>query len=178
MRSKVPRSALESGNALREARRWRFFDRLYNYTDCCSRPGKWLHSIMDRSYGYKYYSIPLLQAFVASASILSVATTPFTLSSSIASTTASATRSAFSGFSTAAPTSGVSLPPNIELTIFPAAPNAAIGIVNALEESYKNPGLIKILLILGKVDAMVDSASRFVDIYLDGSMGVPAAADM
>ena len=32
--------------------------------------------------------------------------------------------------------------------------------------------------ILGKEDAIVDSASRFVVIYLFGNIGAPAAADM
>lgn len=37
---------------------------------------------------------------------------------------------------------------------------------------------MKTLRSLGSEDAMVDSASRFVVMYLFGSMGAPAAADM
>lgn len=81
------------------------------------------------------HSISLLQAFVASASISDVATTPLTLLSSIASTTASATKSGFNGFSTAAPASHVNLPPNIEFAILPALPASAMGRVNKREES-------------------------------------------
>ena len=37
---------------------------------------------------------------------------------------------------------------------------------------------MKMLRSLGKDEAMVDSASRFVSMYLLGRIGVPAAADM
>ena len=124
------------------------------------------------------YSIPLRQALLASASISVVPTTPFTLSSPIASITASATRSAFNGFSTAAPASHVKRPPIIEFTILPALPKNAIGKVNVLEESYRNPGRRKMLRSFGREDAIVDSASLLVVIYRLGRIGVPAAAEM
>ncbi|KAL9033179.1 MAG: hypothetical protein Q9180_006088, partial [Flavoplaca navasiana] len=91
-----------------------------------------------------------------------VPTTPLTPSSAIASTTASATRSAFNGFSTAAPARAVNRPPTMEFTMLPAAPANAIGRVNDLDESYKKPGRMKILRNFGNDDEMVDSASRLV----------------
>ncbi len=124
------------------------------------------------------YSMPLLQALVASASISVVTTTPLTPSSPMASTTASATRSTFNGFSTAAPANHVNRPPIMPLTILPALPANAIGRVNLRELSYRNPGRMKMLLSFGSDEAIVDSASLFVVIYRFGSIGAPAAADM
>ncbi|KAL8946622.1 MAG: hypothetical protein Q9222_007013 [Ikaeria aurantiellina] len=154
--------------------------RFYNKKDSTSSR-ETARSISIRSGVYRIqaiYSIPLLQATLAKSSILCVPTTPFTPSSSIASTTASATKSAFNGFSTAAPASGVNRPPTSEFTIFPALPAKAIGMVKALDESYRNPGRMNILLSFGNDDAMVDSASRFVVMYRFGSIGAPAAAEM
>ena len=124
------------------------------------------------------HNIPLLHAVPASSSILSVPTTPFTPSFSTASTTASATRSAFKGFSTAAPANGVSLPPSNPLIAFPAKPPNAITRVNVLELSYRKPGRKKMLRSWGKEEAMVDSASRFALMYREGRSGAPAAAEM
>ncbi|KAL8722641.1 MAG: hypothetical protein Q9181_007439 [Wetmoreana brouardii] len=124
------------------------------------------------------YNIPLLHATFAKSSILCVPTTPLTPSSAIASTTASATRSAFKGFSTAAPASGVNRPPTKEFTIFPALPAKAMGNVNDLDESYRKPGRMNILRNFGNEEAIVDSASRFVVMYRFGSIGAPAAAEM
>ena len=46
------------------------------------------------------------------------------------------------------------------------------------DESYKKPGRIKMLRSFGNEDAMVDSASLLVVMYLLGRIGVPAAAEM
>ena len=53
-----------------------------------------------------------------------------------------------------------------------------MGNVKVRDESYRNPGRMKILRSLGNDEAMVDSASLLVVIYLLGKIGVPAAADM
>lgn len=120
----------------------------------------------------------LLHAFVARASISAGAITPLVLLSSRASTTASATKSGLKGFSTAAPAIHVSRPPNNEFAMFPALPANAMGRVNMRDESYRKPGLMKILRSFGSDDAIVDSASLLVVIYRFGSIGAPAAADM
>ena len=62
--------------------------------------------------------------------------------------------------------------------MLPAAPANAMGRVNDLDESYKKPGRMKILRNFGNDDEMVDSASRLVVMYLFGSIGAPAAADI
>lgn len=108
------------------------------------------------------YNIPLLHPLFAKASISPVPTTPLTPASAIASTTASATKSAFNGFSTAAPANHVKRPPKTEFTMCPAYPEKAIGIVKARDESYRNPGRTNTLRSFGREDAMVDSASRLV----------------
>ena len=135
-------------------------------------------SFQVQEYMWLYYSIPLRHALLARLSISLVLTTPFTLSSPIASTTASATKSAFNGFSTAAPANQVNRPPTIEFTMLPALPKKAIGNVKVRDESYRKPGRIKMLRSLGNEDAMVDSASLLVVMYLLGRIGVPAAAEM
>ena len=107
-------------------------------------------------------SIPLRHALVASSSISSVCMGPFRVSSSIASTTASATESAFSGFSTAAPSNGERGRPRRVLSVAAGKVPYARGTVKKREESYRKPGRMKILRMLGKREAMVDSASRLV----------------
>ena len=124
------------------------------------------------------YSIPRRQALLARFSISVIPTTPLMVSSPIASTTASATISAFSGFSTAAPASHVKRPPIAEFTILPALPKNAMGKVNVRDESYRNPGRIKMFRSLGNEEAIVDSASLLVVMYRLGNIGAPAAADM
>ena len=114
----------------------------------------------------------------ARASIFSVLQTPFVFGFSIASMTALASVSGFNGTSTAAPARGVNRPPKSWFAMLPIVPANAIGRVNSREESYKKPGLMKILRSLGKEEAIVDSASLFVVMYRLGSIGVPAAADM
>lgn len=61
--------------------------------------------------------------------------------------------------------------------MFPALPAKAIGSVKDLDESYRKPGRMKILLSFGNDDAILDSASRFVVMYRFGSIGAPAAAE-
>lgn len=123
------------------------------------------------------YSIPFLQAFVASASICFVPTTPFVVASSNASTTASPTTSTLSGFSAIAPRKP-SLFPRKVLNSEATNPPRAIGRVNFLLESYMKPGRMKMLRRSGRVDVMVASASLFVVMYRAGSTGAPAAAEM
>lgn len=98
------------------------------------------------------------------------------LSSSNASITASATESAGTGLIALEPRVLDRTPPksNADSTL----PAAAIGNVNDLDESYKNEGLRKMLRRLGKCFAIVDSAARFVVMYLAGSTGAPAAAEI
>lgn len=62
--------------------------------------------------------------------------------------------------------------------MLPALPKNAIGKVKVRDESYRNPGRMKILRSFGNEDAMVDSASLLVVMYLLGRIGVPAAAEM
>lgn len=110
--------------------------------------------------------MPFLHAEFARASIFGTSTTPETFSSSRASTVASATTSALSGFVPPAPISHVSLPPVTELATAPMAVTPARPIVIGLDESYNMPGLMKILLMRGNLDAIVDSASLLVWMYL------------
>lgn len=107
-------------------------------------------------------SIFPLHAFVARASISGTSIGPDVFGSAKASTTASPTTSAFSGFMAPAPINHVNRPPKKELTVDATPPRAAMGIVNDLEESYRKLGRINILLMLGNVEAMVVSASRLV----------------
>jgi hypothetical protein len=57
-------------------------------------------------------------------------------------------------------------------------PPRAIGNVNFLLESYKKPGRMKILRSSGSEEDIAASASLFVVMYLLGSIGAPAAADI
>lgn len=77
-----------------------------------------------------------------------------------------------------APINQVKFPPVSEFTIKPPYVTAAIGIVNPLLESNKNPGRKNKFLIFGKFVAIESSASRFVLIYLAGKIGAPAAAEI
>ena len=96
----------------------------------------------------------------------------------MASTTALASTCGFNGTSTAAPINGVNRPPKSWFVTLPRVPASAIGRVNNREESYRNPGRMKMLRSLGNEEAIVDSASLFVVMYRLGKIGVPAAADM
>lgn len=124
-----------------------------------------------------HYSIAFLQALVASASICLVPTTPLVDSSSKASTTASPTVSALSGFSAMAPRNPSLFPRNV-FTSDVRKPPKAIGRVNFRLESNMNPGLIKMLRSSGRVEVIVSSASLLVVMYLAGRTGAPAAAEM
>ena len=124
------------------------------------------------------YSIPLRHALFANDSISSVTIGPLTVLSSIASTTALATTSACSGFSTAAPAIDDRRPPIAQLSVLNGSVAYAKGTVKNLEESYKKPGRMKMLRSLGNEDAMVVSASLFVLIYRAGRIGAPPAAEM
>lgn len=127
--------------------------------------------------GISSQSMLFLQALVASVSICFVPTAPLVASSSIASTTASPTRSTCSGFSTIDPRNCSLLPKRL-LNSDPRNPPNAIGSVNFLVESYMNAGRIKILRRSESFDDMVASASLLVVIYLLGRMGAPPAAEM
>lgn len=85
--------------------------------------------------GERLHSIPFLHAVLASDSISGTSTMPLTLSSSKASTAASATTSTFNGFVPPAPISHVSRPPVMELAMAPMAVMPARPIVIAREES-------------------------------------------
>lgn len=98
------------------------------------------------------------------------------LSSSTASITASAKASAGTGLIALEPRVLDNTPPKSNADN--SLPAAAIGNVNDLDESYRNDGLRKMLRISGKCFAIVDSAARFVVMYLAGRTGAPAAADM
>ena len=110
-----------------------------------------------------HYSIVFLQALIPNVSISFTSTGPCTLSSSNASTTASPTRSTFNGFVTPAPISHVSLPPINEFAIAPIPVRAARGIVKLREASYMKGARMNMLRMRGNVVAIVDSASRFVE---------------
>lgn len=130
------------------------------------------------SYSLSHYSIVLRHALVARFSIFLVPRGPLTDSSSMASTTAWATTSAFSGFSTIVPASGFKRPPKRPLSSEPIIPPRAIGKVIFRLESYRNPGRTKTLRSSGSCDAIVSSASRFVVMYRLGRIGAPPAAEM
>lgn len=104
-----------------------------------------------------------LQALVASLSISPTSTIPLTPSSSSASTTASATVSAFRGLIPPAPINHVSRPPTALFTIEAIPPAAAMGNVKVRELSYIKGARMKMERMEGKVEATVDSASRFVE---------------
>jgi hypothetical protein len=124
------------------------------------------------------HSMPFLQPLVPSASISGTSTGPFTLSSSIASTTAAPTKSALSGFTPPAPINHVNLPPTALLAIAAIPVTAARGMVNDRLESYKKGARIKIDRKEGKEVDMLVSAARLVVMYLAGRTGAPAAAEM
>ena len=117
------------------------------------------------------------QALVDRASIFLLLTAPCTDSSSIASSVASPTRSTWKGLSTIVPRK-LSLSPSSALTCDPIKPPRAMGNVNFLLASYMNGGRMKILLSSGSCDAIADSASRLVVMYLLGRTGAPEAAEM
>lgn len=119
-----------------------------------------------------------LHDLLANSSIWGTSTAPLTLSSASASTTLSATTSAFSGFTPPAPNNPLNAPPVKLLKVDPAYVNAAIGTVKALELSYINGALKNTLLNPGNSSAITLSASLFVVMYLLGSTGAPAAAEM
>lgn len=152
------------------------FERISNEERLSEESPKRSRPILYRIFGH--HSMPFRHALLARSSISSVMTGPLVRLLSMASTTASATTSACSGFSTAAPNIGLSLLPDIQLR--PARGNVpyANGTVKNLDESYKNPGLMKIFRISGNREAIVDSASRLVVMYLPGNIGAPPAADI
>jgi hypothetical protein len=82
--------------------------------------------------------------------------------SSNASTTASPTRSAFKGLIPPAPISHVNRPPTALFIMAATPPAAAIGSVNVRLLSYIKGARMKIDRMVGNVEAMMDSASRFV----------------
>lgn len=108
------------------------------------------------------YSMFLRQCFVANASISGTSTGPLASPPSTASTTASPTRSALSGFVPPAPISHVRRPPTAELNNDATPVAAASGTVKARELSHMNGARTKTLRISGNCDEMVDSASRLV----------------
>ena len=70
--------------------------------------------------------------------------------------------SGFKGTSTAAPAKDDNRPPSIWFAMLPIVPANAMGRVNSREESYRKPGLMNMLRSLGREEAIIDSASRFV----------------
>jgi hypothetical protein len=103
-----------------------------------------------------------LHALVPSFSISGTSTGPLTSSSSSASTTASPTKSAFKGLMPPAPISHVNRPPTALFIMAATPPAAAMGSVNVRLLSYMNGARMKMDRMVGKVEAMRDSASRFV----------------